>query len=128
MISIPKLAWQVALENTKVNLDHLTDIYLLLMVEKGIRDGICYTISRYVKAKNKYMKNYDKIKNHHIKYWDINNLYGWAMSQKLLVNDFKWVEETFRFNEDFIRIYNEDSGIRYFIEACVQYPENVRNM
>ena len=128
MISIPKLAWQVALENTKVNLDHLTDIYLLLMVEKGIRDGICYTISRYVKAKNKYMKNHDKIKNHHIKYWDINNLYGWAMSQKLLVNDFNWVVETFRFNEDFIRIYNEDSGIRYFIEACVQYPENIRNM
>ena len=32
---------------------------MLLMVEKGIRGGICYTIHRYTKANNKYMKNYD---------------------------------------------------------------------
>ena len=49
------------------------------------------------------------------------------MSQKLPVSDFKWVEETSQFNENFIKIYNEDSDIGYFIEADVQYPENCMN-
>ena len=41
-----------------------------------------------------------------LKYWDVNIFYGWAVSQKLSVNDFKWVEETSQFNEDFIKSYN----------------------
>ena len=45
------------------------------------------------------------------------------MSQKLSVNSFKWIEETFQFNEDFIKNFNEDSDIRYFLEVDVQYPE-----
>ena len=47
------------------------------------------------------------------------------MSQKLPVNDFKWVKEISQFNEDFIKIYNEDSDIGSFIEADVQYPEKL---
>ena len=50
------------------------------------------------------------------------------MSQKLPVNDYKWVEETSQFNEDFIKIYNEDSDVRYFIEADVQYPEKLHEL
>ena len=42
----------------------------------------------------------------YLKYWDVNSFYGWAVSQKLSVNDFKWVEETSQFNEDFIKSYN----------------------
>ena len=59
-ISAPGLAWQATLKKAKVKLDLLTDINVLLIVEKGIRDRICHTIYRYVKANNKYMKNYDK--------------------------------------------------------------------
>ena len=56
------------------------------------------------------MKNYDKNKElSYFKYWDINNLYGWAMSQMLLVNGFKWVEETSPFNEDFIKTIMKNS-------------------
>ena len=44
------------------------------------------------------------------KYWDVNIVYGWAVSQKLPVNDFKWVEKTCQFNEDFTKNYNEDSN------------------
>ena len=53
-----------------------------------------------MKANNNYMKYYDKNKNHHIlwKYWDVDNLYGWAMFQKLSVGGLKWVEETSQFN------------------------------
>ena len=50
------------------------------------------------------------------------------MSQKLPVNDFKWVAETSQFNKDFIKIYNEDSNIGYFIESDVQYPEKLHEV
>ena len=50
------------------------------------------------------------------------------MSQKLPVNDFKWVEERSRFNEDFIKIYNLHGSIGYFIVADVQYPENLHKL
>ena len=60
---------------------------MLLMGENGIRDGMCQTIHRYAKANNKYMKNYNKnIESSCIQYLNANNLYGWAMSQKLHVN------------------------------------------
>ena len=48
-------AWQEALKKTKVKLSLLTDINMLLMVEKGIRGEICRSIYRYAKANNKYM-------------------------------------------------------------------------
>ena len=74
-LSAPGLAWQAALKKTKVKLDLLTDIDMLLMVEKGIRGGICQSIYRYEKANNKYMKDYDKNKgSSYLKYWDVNNL------------------------------------------------------
>ena len=58
------------------------------MVEKGIRGGIWYSVYRYAKA-HKYMRDYDKNKeSSYIQYWDIYNLYGWAMPQKLPVNNF----------------------------------------
>ena len=61
-LSAPRLTWQTALKKTKVKLDLLTDINMFLMVEKGIRGGICHTIHQYTKANNKYMKDYDKNK------------------------------------------------------------------
>ena len=57
---------------------------MLFMIEKGIRGRICHSIYRYVKANNKYMKDYDKNKEwSYLQYWDVINLYDWAMSQKL---------------------------------------------
>ena len=90
----PGLAWQAVLKKTKLKLILLADIDMLLSVEKGIRWGTCHAIYRYAKANNKYMKDYGKNKKlSYLKYWDINNLYGWAMSQKLPVNDSNWVED-----------------------------------
>ena len=54
------LAWQACLKKTKVGIEFLTNVNMLLMVEKGIRGGICHEIHRYEKANNKYMKNYEK--------------------------------------------------------------------
>ena len=88
--SARRLAWQAALKKTKVKLDLLTDINMLLMVEKGIRRGICHSVYRYAKANNKCMKDYDKNKESpYILYWDVNNLHGWTMSQKLPVSNFE---------------------------------------
>ena len=68
---------------------------MLLMVEKDISGGTCHSIYRCAKANNKYMKGYDKNKKPScLKYWDVNKLCGWSMSQKLPVNNFEWIEDT----------------------------------
>ena len=87
---------------------------MLLTVEKKIRGGICHAIHQYTKANSKYMKNYYK-ESSYLKYWDINNLYGWTVLQKLPANKFEWIEDNSQFNEDFVKNYNEDSdeGIFY---------------
>ena len=89
---------------------------MLLIVEKGIIGRICHTTHQYTKANNKYMKDYDKNKESScLKYWDENNLYSWAMLQNLPVNNFEWIEDTSKFNEDFIKNYNEESDEGYFL-------------
>ena len=76
-VSAPGLAWQTCLKKTEVKLELITDYDMTLMIEKGIRGGICQAIQRYAKANNKCMKNYDKnIDSSYIEYLDANNLYG----------------------------------------------------
>ena len=101
------------------------------MTEKGIRGGICQSTYRYAKANNKYMKNYNKnIESSYIEYLDANNLCGWAMSQKLPVNDFKWVkqEELSNLKEDFIKNYDENGNIGYFFEVDIDYLKELLNL
>ena len=87
------LAWQACLKKTGVKLELLADPDMLLMVEKVIRDGTCQAVHRYAKANMKYMKNYDEnIMSTYLEYLNANDLYGWAMSQKLPVDGFKWVK------------------------------------
>ena len=75
------------------------------MVEKGKRGEICKATHSYAKTNNKYMKNYDENNESlYIEYLDTNNLYGWAISQKLSVNGFKWTKNLSKFNETFIKI------------------------
>ena len=82
---------------------------MLLLIEKGIRVGICHSIYQYAKVNNnKYMKDYNKNKeSSYLQYLNVNNLYGWAMLQKLLVNNFEWIKDTsqwrWRVNEDLIK-------------------------
>ena len=102
----------------------------MILIEKGIRGGICQATHRYAKANNKYMKNYDKnIESSYIEYLDANNLYGWVMSQKLPVNNFKWgkKEELSNFNENLIKNYDENGNKRYFCEVDIDYPKELFN-
>ena len=89
-VSAPGLAWPACLKKTGVKLELITDYDMILMIEKGIRGGICQATHRYAKANNKYMKKYAKnIESSYIEYLDANNLYEWAISQKLPMNGFK---------------------------------------
>ena len=75
-ISAPRIAWQAALKKTEVKLELLSDVDVLLMVEKGIRGGICHAVYQYAKANKKYMRDYNKNKeSSYLKHWDVNNLY-----------------------------------------------------
>ena len=97
---------------------------MLLMIEAGIRGGICQSIHSYAKANNKYIKNYDKsIKKH--KRVIVSNVFRckqsiWmGMSQKLPVNGFKWANDLSRLNEDFIKNYSQNGDIAYFLEVVL---------
>ena len=107
------------------------------MVKEGIRGGICHSIHRYAKANNKYMKNYNNNEDSsYIQYLDANNLYGWAMSQKITVNGFKWIDnnETAEpsakhvINVKFIKNYNENDIKGYILEVDVKYPKRLHDL
>ena len=124
-MSAPGLTWKACLKKAKLELKLWTDYVMLLLVENGVRGGICQASHRYAKANNKYLSNYnEEIDSSDIAYLDANNLYGWAMSQKLPVNDFKWVKNVSKFNEDFIKKYEENSNTGYFLEVDVEYPKH----
>ena len=80
--SSPGLSWDAMLKVTGVNLEKISDIEKYLFIEKGLKGGISYIAKRYAKAKSKYMKDYDPKKpSKYILFLDMNNLYGWAMSE-----------------------------------------------
>ena len=127
-LSLPGLAWQVCLKKTNIELELLTDYDMLLMVEEGIRGGICHSIHRYAKANNKYMKNYNNNKeSSYIQYLDANNLYGWVMSKKLPVNGFKWIDNN-EINEDFIKNYDENNDKGYIFEVDGKFPKKTHKL
>ena len=125
-VSALGLAWQACIKKTEVKLELITDYDMFMMVEERIRDGMCQAIYRYAKANKKYMNNYDKRKIiSYLRYLDVNTLLVLAMSHKLPLDGFKWVKDLFRFNEDFIRNYDENSNERYFLELDVEYPKKL---
>ena len=126
-LSLPGLAWQACLKKTNIKLELLTDYDMLLTVEEGIRGRVCHSIHRHAKANNKYMKNYDENEeSSYIQYLDVNNLYGWAICQKLPVNGFKWVNN--EINEEFIKNYDENSDKGYILEIDVKYPRKLHDL
>ena len=75
------------------------------------------------------MKNYDKNEeSSYIQYLDANNLYGWAMSQQLPVNSFKWIEDTSKINEEFIKNYDGNNDKGYILEVDIKCPKKLHDL
>ena len=131
----PGLAWQALLKTAseyceacpdEFRLELLTDIEMLLMVEKGISGRIIQAVKRYVKANNKYMKdlyNPDE-ESIYLQYLDANNLYGWAVVQNLPTHEFKWKK-----GEDFTPEKSDELAKKYkrgyILEVDVAYPKEL---
>ena len=108
------------LKMIKINLDLISDIEIQLFIGKGMRGRISYIAHRYAKANNKYMKNYnEKEGSSYIMYLDANNLYGWAMSQKLPSGNFHWIPCHEYTNLD---SYDENSAKGLILEVDLEYP------
>ena len=123
-VSLPGLAWQACLKKTNVELELLTDYDMLLMVEEGIRGGICHAVQRYAHANKKYMNDYDKKKkSSYIQYLDANNLYGKAMTEKLPVKGFRWM-----IVKVFVKVYNKNDNKGYILDVDVDYPSKLQNL
>ena len=125
----PALAWDAMLKMTGVKLELLSNIDMLLMIENGIRGGVSMVSNRYGKANNKYMKNFNKKKLiKYLAYLDANNLYGWAMLQKLPVGGFKWMtnkEIENLFNNQIVQEWEKTPCI---LEVDLIYPEELHDL
>ena len=117
----PGLAWDACLKITDVELELLSDINMLLMIEKGIRGGISMISNRYAKANNKYMGESfnEKDPSKYIMYLDANNLYGWAMSKPLPTHGFEWMKV------DELETWELHSCI---LEVDLEYPKNLHDL
>ena len=121
-LTSPGLSWDAMLKKTDVELD-LTDPDMLMLFEKCTRGGVSMISNRHSKANNKYMKDFDESKpSSHIMYLDANNLYGWAMSEKMPYKDFKWV------NGIPLEKMLLDEDLGYVLEVDLEYPDELHNL
>ena len=114
------------LKMTGVKLKKISDIDKYLFIEKGLRGGISYIAKRYAKANNKYTNDYDPKKpSTFITYLDMNNLYGWAMSEYLPYGDLMWLKKIDGFDANLI---SEKSPIEYFLKVDLEYPDELHEL
>ena len=112
-----------------VELELITDPDTLLMVEEGIRGGMCHAIHRYAKVNNRYIKNHgEDEESSYIQDSDASNLYGWNLSQKLPVGGFEWTEDVSKIEEYYIKNYDEDGDIDYVCNVDIEYPKELHNL
>ena len=121
--SSPGLIWDAMLKMTGITLENISDIDKYLFIEKGLRGGISYIAKRYGKANNKYMNDYDPEKQStHISCLDMNNLYGWTMSENLPYERFKQLKNV---DEIDVMSISKKSLIGYFLKVDLEYPDEL---
>ena len=110
----------------ELRLELLTDIDMLLMVEKGIRGGITQAVKRYAKANNKYMKDFynPDEESIYLQYLAANNLYGWAMVQNLPTHGFLW-KDAEDFTPEKIDELVKKGKRGYLLKVDVKYPKEL---
>ncbi|KAJ8910221.1 hypothetical protein NQ315_015913 [Exocentrus adspersus] len=123
--TLPGYTWDCMLFKTRQTLELLTDIDMLMFVERGIRGGLSQVCAkRKSVANNKYMPDYNPNESSkYLMYFDVNNQYGWAMSQSLPYGGFKWVDP----NIDVLSISDESSK-GYILEVDLEYPNHLHDV
>ena len=120
----PGLPWDACLKETKQKLELLKDYDMLMMFEQGIRGGFSHISKRYSEANNKYMKDFDESKpSTFIQYLDANNLYGWAMTQKLPTGGFKWIDDDKPKVPKLLEKKDTNNG--FIFEVDLDYPSSL---
>ena len=121
----PGLAWKACLKKTRIRLELLLDLDMLLMFERGIRGGITQSVHRWAKANNPYMGSEyaPQEPTRYLQYLDANNLYSWAMSQPLPTGGFKWVNV----KPDNVGKLANSSEKGYLLEVDVHYPRELHD-
>ena len=121
--SSPGLSWDVTLKMSGEWLEKIIDIDIYLLIEKGLIGGISNIAKRYSKTNSKCMKKYDHTKpSIYISYLDMNNLYGWAMSDYLPYGRFKWLKDVNKFD---VNSVSEISSTGYILEVDLKYPDKL---
>ena len=126
-VTLPSLAWGMALKHTGVELDLITDPAAYLMIENSMRGGIATIAKRYAEANNPYVPGYDASKEtKYITYLDANNLYGSAMVETLPIGDFHFLtdEQVAQFQ---LHAIAPDAETGYIIECDLEYPPHLHN-
>ncbi|KYN11002.1 hypothetical protein ALC57_16854 [Trachymyrmex cornetzi] len=138
--TLPGFTWDAMLKHTRVKFELLTDIDMVMFIERGIRGGLSQCTNRYARANNeympqcsgrytqannKYMCSYDSSKpSSYLMYYDVNNLYGWAMCQPLPYAEFRWIKDVVNFDA---RAIAPDSPTGYILEVDLEYPQHLND-
>ena len=136
--TLPAFTWDAMLKYTHVELELLTDVDMLLFVERGIRGGLSQCSHRYARANNKYLPTsmYDASQpSTYLMYFDVNNLYGWAMSQAMPRCGFRWLDEAAvsELNDATVSKLNvnslpaDDGPEGYLLEVDLEYPRDIHD-
>lgn len=122
----PGFTWDAMVKYTKVELELLTDIDMVLFIRKGIRGGISQCCNRYAKANDEYLETEFKENepSKFLMYYDVDYLYGWAMNQSLRFEYFKWVKNID--NSNFFNI-SDDNDVGCILVVDLEYPKDLHD-
>ncbi|XP_071642960.1 uncharacterized protein [Temnothorax longispinosus] len=121
--TLPGYTWDAMLRYTGVRFELLTDIDMAMFVERGIRGGLSQCSLRYARSNNRHVPTYDSSQpTTYLMYYDVNNLYGWAMCQSLPYA--KWLDDPENFD---VTTVPTDSDVGYILEVDLEYPRDLHD-
>lgn len=123
--TLPGFSWDAMLKHTGIELELLSDLKMINFFNNGIRGGLVQCSYRYAEANNPHMEAYDNTKEEsYLTYFDVNNLYGWAMCHPLPIDEFSWIrdDELAEMTSEEILQLPDDNYHGYVFQVDLQYP------